>query len=61
MMKKFYNLLYKQLNSLFFLNKEEKDIINKYKELTNERFLYNCSSLKNKYYKDLNLLSPFHF
>ena len=59
-MKKFYNVLYKQLNSLFLLNKEEKTIIEKYKDLTNKRFLYNCSNINNKYYKDLSLLSPFH-
>lgn len=59
-MDKFYRQLLKQLNNLFFLNKEEEEIINEYKDYTNDRFLYNCSHLRNKYYKDINNLSPLH-
>ncbi len=59
-MKEFYNLLFKQLENLFFLNEEEKQIINKYSINTNERFLYNCIHIKNKYYENLLGLSPYH-
>jgi len=59
-MEKFYQLLFKQLENLFFLSEEEKTIIEKYKKQTDERFLYNCSKLKNKYYAEVEKLSPFH-
>ncbi len=59
-MDKFYNLLYKQLENLFFINPDELNLIDNIKDEVNDRFLYNCSKLKNKYYADLTLLSPYH-
>lgn len=59
-MEKFYLLLFKQLDNLFFLDDEERLIINESMDEINERFLYNCSHLRNKYYSDLSKISPYH-
>lgn len=59
-MDKFYNLLYKQLDNLFFLYTEEKALTETLKNDINNRFLANCKHLKNKYYSDVNNLTPYH-
>lgn len=59
-MDKFYALLFKQLDSLFFFTVEERALIETLADKINQRFLYNCSNLKTKYYLDLSLISPYH-
>lgn len=59
-MEKFYHLLFKQLENLFFFSAEEQKAVLEIRDQIDERFLHNCSSLKNKYYADLALLSPYH-
>lgn len=56
----FYQLLFKQLNNLYFLSDEEIDIINSCREEIDNRFLFNCSNLKNKYYSELSNITPYH-
>lgn len=59
-MEQFYKLLIKQLEAFYSLDEDEKGLIYHYMESINERFLYNCSHLQNKYYADIKNLSCYH-
>lgn len=58
-MNDFYELLFKQLEAFYFLDKSEKSIIIDYKENVISRFFKCCKRLKNKYYCS-GCLSPLH-
>ena len=59
-MEQFYKLLIKQLDAFYSLDPKEKESLHLYVDAINQRFLYNCSHLRNKYYADIKNLSCYH-
>ena len=56
----FFELLKKQLCNFYIINESEIELINQFRKNVASRMLYNCKHISNKYYSDINNLSPYH-
>lgn len=59
-LEEFFQLAKKQLSNFYIISSDDMQLLDKYYEKITERMLHNCRHINNKYYSDINKLSPYH-
>ena len=59
-LENFFELVEKQLSALYIINSGEIGMLRAYSDKIASRMLTNCKHINNKYYSDIEALSPYH-